>query len=401
MAIPISPVGGGKRVEQTSFDLVDPDPVSYTFPCIRARQPVGDLYIASIPFKILIKISYFDVRRVLTEERDVERYLGIQRPLDPRRADELGRYVNYADASFPTSIILAIEEEYASYDNDKGQMTLRNQREEDAKPSIAISRVARVLDGQHRIAGLERFSGNTFDLTVTIFIGADISDQAQLFATVNLEQTKVNKSLVYDLFELAKARSPQKSCHNIAVALDQELTGPLYRRIKRLGIASEGRELATITQATFVEMLLRYISIDPKGDRDLILRGRRIPKASDGDVYEFPFRNMFIDGRDVEIGMVVSNYFEAVRQRWPEAWDYRGQGRILNRTNGFRALMRFLRHSYLEVGKPGDVPTVGKFLDNSLRNVIAKDSDFTIENFPPGSAGESRLVRILRRQEAL
>ena len=74
---------------QSALDLIDPNSFSYTFPCIRARQPVGDLFIAAIPHKTLIKISHFDVRRVLATERDVERYLGIQRPLEKRRVEEL------------------------------------------------------------------------------------------------------------------------------------------------------------------------------------------------------------------------------------------------------------------------------------------------------------------------
>jgi DGQHR domain-containing protein len=109
-----------------------------------------------------------------------------------------------------------------------------------------------------------------FGLSVTIFIGSDIADQAYIFSTVNLEQTKVSKSIVYDLFELAKTRSPQKTAHNIAVALDRDERGPFYQRIKRLGFATVDRKFETITQATFVENLLPLISPDPKEDRDLV-----------------------------------------------------------------------------------------------------------------------------------
>jgi uncharacterized protein (DUF885 family) len=61
--------------DQSKFDLTDPDKISLEFSCIRASQPIGDLFIASIPYKLLMRISYFDVRRVLQTERDVERYL--------------------------------------------------------------------------------------------------------------------------------------------------------------------------------------------------------------------------------------------------------------------------------------------------------------------------------------
>jgi DGQHR domain-containing protein len=273
--------------------------------------------------------------------------------------------------------------------------------EDKTAPSTMISKIARVIDGQHRIAGLAAFKGESFDLSVTIFIEADISDQAQIFATVNLEQTKVNKSLVYDLFELAHSRSPQKTCHNIAVALDRDLKSPFYRRIRRLGMATEGRYFEPITQATFVEMLVAYISADPKADRDAILRGRNLSRLNADELVKFPFRNLFLDQKDIEIGTIVTNFFGAVRHKWPEAWDFKGRGGILDRTNGFRALMRFLRYAYLFVSAPGEVPSSDKFFQSCFQQIEAVDADFTLDNFPPGSAGEARLLRVLRRQETL
>jgi DGQHR domain-containing protein len=382
-----------------NFDPVDPDPISHTFTCIRATQPIGDLFIASIPFPILIRISHFDVRRVLQEDRDVERYLGVQRPVEDKRVKSLSEYVNYGDASFPTSVILAIDEDFARFDDLSNTMTVSNIKVGDSEPSIAIGRLARVLDGQHRIAGLRAFEGETFDVPVTIFVGADISDQAHIFATVNLEQTKVHKSLVYDLFSLARTRSPQKTCHNIAVALDRDKNSALHKRIKRLGFATEGRIFEPITQATFVESLMPYLSNAPKQDRDLLLKGKELQKLYGEELYKMPFRNLFIDKKDLLITEIVANYFEAVRSKWPDAWNETGRGMMLNRTNGFRALMRFLRNAYLDVSSPGEVSSAKKFYDRVFANINLKDSDFTVDNFVPGSSGEGRLYRVLRRQE--
>jgi DGQHR domain-containing protein len=218
---------------------------------------------------------------------------------------------------------------------------------------------------------------------------------------VNLEQTKVHKSLVYDLFSLARTRSPQKTCHNIAVALDRDKDGPLFKRIKRLGFATEGRLFEPITQATFVEALLPYLSDAPKKDRDILLKGGTIQKIYGSDLFKLPFRNMFIDKMDIEIAAIISNYFYAIRQRWPTAWEERGRGMVLNRTNGFRALMRFLRNAYLDVGVPGDIPAAQKFLERVFRKIELEDQDFTTENFVPGTSGEARLYRVLRGQEQI
>lgn len=80
----------------------DPDRIELMFDCLRARQPVGDLFVATMKHSELIRITYFDVRRVLHEDRYFEQFLGIQRPLEPKRVADLQRYVNFLDASFPT-----------------------------------------------------------------------------------------------------------------------------------------------------------------------------------------------------------------------------------------------------------------------------------------------------------
>ncbi len=277
------------------------DDKSITFPCLRIHQPIGEFFIGVIRSDVLCEIAHFDVRRVLQDKRDVERYLGIQRPLVDRRVKDLEKYVRFFDATFPTSIIIAVDAETAYFDEKLGNMTLKNVIRETEDDTIIFQHIARVLDGQHRIAGLFDYEGDNFFLNVTIFVGIDIADQAQIFSTVNLEQTKVRKSLAYDLFALAKSRSPQKTCHNVAVALDQDPGSPFHKRIKRLGVATEGRFTETISQATFVEALQRYMSKDPRTDRDLLLRGKTIKKANADELEKLPLRNLFIEEQDMFI----------------------------------------------------------------------------------------------------
>lgn len=380
---------------------VDPDPIFYTFPVIKAVQPVGDIFIGSIPFKTITKIAYFDVRRVIQDERDVERYLGIQRPLDLSRVKKLQDYVNFFDASFPTAIIIAVDEQYASYNEEKRELTFSNCRNGETSPSISIANVARVIDGQHRIAGLFNFQGERFDVPVSIFIGADVADQAHIFSTVNLEQNKVHKNLVYDLYSLAKSRSPQKTCHNIAVVLDQDETSPFYKRIKRLGGATVTGRFEPISQATFVESVLKYISADPKVDRDLLLRDKSLTPARGDEVFKYPFRNLFIAEKDIKIAENIYEFFSEVRIRWPVAWrDERREGFMLNRTNGFRAMMRFYGHLFRVQDVPGGSISPD-LVRETLKLVPLDDGDFNTENFVPGSSGEGRLYRVLVGEEIL
>lgn len=380
---------------------VDPDKQELRFDCLRARQPVGDLFIASLPFKDLIKITYFDVRRVLQADREFEEFLGIQRPLEPKRVDDLSDYVNYVDASFPTSIIVAVDSEYASYDEKAQKLYIRNYREGEAAPTTAIRNIGRVLDGQHRIAGLRAFRGDTFELSVSVFVGADVADQAQIFSIVNLEQTKVRKSLVYDLFELARTRSPQKVCHNVAVILNGDPESALYHRIKRLGVATVVGRFEPITQSTFVEAIMPYVSLNPKQDRDVLLRGGLVELyQNERDNERAVLRIHFVQGRDLEIAKVFFNYFNAIKERWPKAWESKTKGMMLNRTNGMRAFIRYFRVVFREVAGPGNVPSQAKFAE-VLSKIDIKWNQFSTKYFAPGTTGEARLYRILIGEEEL
>jgi len=352
------------------------------FKCIEISQPIGTFYIGIIDARDLVKISYSDIRRI--EKRDVEKYLGIERPLSPDRVEELQQYVNLIDATFPTSVILAVssKDSESEYDAKSGIMKIKNEEN-----------IAKIIDGQHRIAGLEKFKGENFQVNVTIFVDMEIEDQAMVFATINLKQTKVSKSLAYDLFEFAKSRSPQKTCHNIAKLLNNKNGSPYKNKIKILGMAT-GKVEETLTQATFVESLIVYISENPMQDRDILKRGKSLKKVDAKESEKLIFRNMFIDNKDEEIAKTLWNYFEAVNDKWDEAWSTKKTGNILNRTTGFHALMRFLKPAYLSFNKIGAIINTKEFYE-IFRKIDLKDSDFTSDRYKPGSSGESDLYREL------
>lgn len=377
-------------------------PYELPLDCIRVSQPIGDFYIASVPWKRLREITFADVRRLEKEARDVETYLGIQRPLNTKRVAEIGEYVNTADACFPTSVILAVDAHCVRYDEAARKIILTNYYDQ-STPDLNRSRlqIAKVLDGQHRIEGLGALPPDaSFDINVSIFVDMDIENQAYVFSTVNLAQTKVSKSLVYDLYEYARSRSPQKTCHNVAVALDSLKTSPFRGKIKRLGVATEGRFGETLTQATVVENLLGYITTSAVKDRDAFLRGKKLNRASAAELDVTPFRNLFLDEKDLDIADIVLYYFSAISERWPEAWVSSTRGWMLNRTNGFRAFMRFLRPAYRSLVSPGQVPSQEAFYE-LLRKISLRDDEFTVDNFEPGTGGETKLFRRLLEESGV
>ena len=365
------------------------------FECLEATQPIGNMYVGILNSDVLEFISYADVRRIElgTDNREVEDYIGIQRQLNTTREKEIGKYVNLIDATFPNSIILSISSKYAKFDAKTKIMQI-----------LYKDDVAKVLDGQHRIAGLRHYERNaeTFQCIVTIYIDMELEDQAIVFSTINKEQRSVSNSLVADLYAFAESRSPQKTAHNIVRALNAKEGSPFYKRIKILGNA-RNKQLETITQDTFVKNLIKYISKDPQSDRDFYKRNKskRLELISDNELNRYFLRNIFIsDPEDYKIAQILWNYFYAVQQRWPNAWNELTPNMILNRSTGFIALMRFFKHAYLSFNKIGDIVSKEEFVEIFDR-IDIKEQDFNKEKYVPGSSGQGDLYRDLLDKSGL
>jgi len=366
--------------------------------CLEAKQPIGTMYIAVINCGDLEKISHTDVRRMELgiENREVEEYIGIQRELNKGRENDIGRYVNLIDATFPNSIILSISSEHATYNPETQVMSI-----------LYDDNVAKVLDGQHRIAGLRHFERDMreFQVVITIYIDMELEDQAIVFATINKEQKNVSNSLVADLFAFAKTRSPQKTAHNIARALNKKIGSPFYKKIKILGTAVN-KETETITQDTFVKSLLKYITSNPQADRNFYKvhkddTRKKLPLIEGNELRRLFLRNMFIeDDNDINIAQLLFNYFYAVSEKWPNAWNSGSDNNILNKSTGFMALMRFFKDAYLSFNKIGEVISKEEF-KKIFSSITIPEENFTKEIYIPGSSGQGDLYRQLVEQSNL
>jgi DGQHR domain-containing protein len=357
---------------------------------LKVTQPIGDFYCCVMKANELYKISYSDVRELHNESEDgVGTYLGIQRKLSAARVKKIKEYVTSVDATFPNSIIIAMPEKYIQLKNNILEIDYKNEKE---------GKVAKILDGQHRLAGFEENNGKfidkegneqDFEVLVTIFVEADLHTQAQVFTMVNQSQTKVNKSLVYDLESLAMARSPYRSGHQIAVLMNNRKDSPFYKRIKRLGVKTASINGELLTQAAFVENLIKLISKKPSLDRDILLgrkktfiglKEKKLPDNEKIDHKRLIFRKSFIDEDDATIAANLFNFFNAVADKWGPAWDKGNSTSVLNKTIGLIALVRLLRdiyNIYVQDGTydyGGVVPKID--FANMLARVKVRDSFF-------------------------
>jgi len=278
-----------------------------TINVLKVAQPIGEFFIGAIDAASLLEITTVDVREFGKGQAGT--IDGIQRELSKSRLKELSQYVNLEYATFPTSVILAIDERCVTVTEVEG----------------------------------------CIGLYVSIFVGADIADQAEIFSRVNLAQTKVNKSLTYDLLEYANEKSPYKVAHDVVVALNADVQGPFYEKIKRLGVRTPGVDGETLAQATVVNGLLRYLPPNQEKERSKSLFGlsrRSEPRESWRSRI---FIDYYREDDFAAILLIVSNYFEAVADKWPDAWNNPQEGQILARTTGFNALIRFLKDAFLHI----------------------------------------------------
>ena len=366
-----------------------------SLPFQELEQPVGKFYSTEVPAQRLLEICQFDFRQI-KENKGVKDFMGIQRKLRDDRVSEIRRYIGTVDASFPTSIVISVDERCASFENVDGRRHLvlqPYQDPEDERIVIPFRGIATIIDGQHRLKAFENTEFN-WDLSVNIFIGIEEGTQAMIFSKVNLAQTKVNKSLVYDLFALDKDRSPEKTSHEIVVSLNSRQDSPLYQKIKRLGSATDGVFGETLSQATVVRGILPYISKDPMTDRDIGKRFGFWPDRGQEDFERRIFYPFFREGEDHKILAILINFFSAVSEKWADAWEDSGRGTMLSKTNGYNALIRYLRDAYLTLTTKPAVPTKDDFRE-LLDRCELKDEDFNTDRYVPGSSGAAALYRDL------
>ena len=168
---------------------------------IRVSQPLGDFFIAKIKAKDLLEISTSSVARYNKEGKLV----GNQRPLKLPRLKAIANFIKSAEMCFPTSILVA-----ANVDNEGNIIEEQSKRWSIHPTSISDcfeikipSEVSSlIIDGQHRLNAFsyteEQFKD--IELVCSIFLDLHNPYQAYLFATINGNQKRVDKSLALELF---------------------------------------------------------------------------------------------------------------------------------------------------------------------------------------------------------
>lgn len=343
-----------------------------TIDVIEIEQPIGTFYLG--------KMSSTDILKISNVKRRFEKENGIQRELSFSRVKEIATYCNDPDATFPTPIILSVN----SSDTEKiiSNGILKFQFDDEKS-------FAEILDGQHRVYGIKENSKIELDLVIILMFDLTQEQKAYVFSTINSNQTKVDKSLIFDLFELSEHRSPYKTCHDIARILNSDPNSPFYGRLKMLGKKTSENE--SLSQGTFVTYLVSLISKEPKKDAIKLKKRWRLKD----DPY-IPLRNIFLSGNDEVILKILLNYFNAVKDVFSEEWNNPDQY-ILTKTTGFGALIKSFKTFYIN-GLNAKTLTYNYFFEqfseakNTLNN---KNLQLTSKYFPSNEQQQTVLKNYL------
>ena len=325
-------------------------------PIIKINQKIGTFFIGKMTPLFLYKIANKNLSRM----KDLEN--GIQRDLQYKKIEEIKDYLKLSDATFPNSIILAIQNNPLDIDNNN---YILDEEKNILKIKLEPS-VANILDGQHRLNGFDE-NNDSFELPVTIFLDLSLGEQAKIFAIINSTQKKVDLNLVYDLFGMTEERSPEKIAYHIVSHLNSETSSAWFNKIKTL--SDKKGDLAQGSMAKFIH-------------KELLEK-------------EDVFVKLYKEEKDTDIKNILLNYFNAIKDTFPETWQNKDGKYILTKTTGFNGFMLFFI-SLIRLANRNKTPLSTVFFKSYFSKVKDRFNDFTSQNYPPGAIGQNQIRDILR-----
>lgn len=339
---------------------------------IQIQQPIGTFYFSKINAKLLGEIV-----NVTPRSADPS---AIQRDESKDRINEIAKYCSDPDATFPTPIIVSIYDSAEVVINDD-TITINDN---------AI--IGEVIDGQHRLKGILKSSlASSFELPLVLLFNLTEEEKAYIFSIINSKQTKVSMSLIYDLFALSRYRSPQKTSHEIARALNKSKESPFFNRLKMLGNKEEHQEYATLSQGTFVKHFIELLSKDP--DEDLRKSKSNITLV---DNPELPLRHYFINNEDEVILKIVLNLFNALKETFLELWENPTKN-ILWKSTGYVAIIKAFNDLYVLGDIKNDLSKDFFLLcfEKFKKRLAEQNLELTSKDFPSNAQQQIRLSKIL------
>lgn len=394
-------------------------------PAIRVQQPLGNFYAFSLRADALNRITYSlpaEVRERLEHEESENKggysIFGSQRAEKRTRLQEIASYIQTTDATFPNAIILAANysQDGLYIEDEKLQWTAQDQGNGFWNVEIPSQDTpcASIIDGQHRLHAFKHLPPaapeRAMELLCVVFLELPTPYHAYVFATINFNQKKVDRSLAYELFGFdvderpAQLWSPETLAVYLTRLLNTEHGSPMYRSIFPAADSeaifsnnSDGAGLVRISMATVVDGILRILSKNPQEDRNTVRRpgNKEIGRKSLAPIKGLPLREFYINGNDKAIHDILCNYFSAVAS---QIWAPAGANSYLKKTVGIQATFDILR-DILSVR----ATTAANYSQSALESMLAPCAalDPAGDKYQASGIGRSEIRRELKQSIGL
>ncbi|MGB1250469.1 MAG: DGQHR domain-containing protein [Candidatus Promineifilaceae bacterium] len=320
---------------------------------IRMQQKQNDLYLFSISADQLRKLVVSD-RKLSTNPS------GIQRLLNKKRIQDIGKYISSPKTCFPNNIIVSLSTEVRfelqNAKNNWGVLVFPSQE----------GHFGDLIDGQHRLYGITGENSTVSDLPVPVtglMQGKKLA--GRIFADINRLQKPVSKVLLVALQrELGDLVDAKDNAAAIVEQLNDDVASPMHGKIKMY--QDEKRKWITNDQA------INTLS----------------PLFEKGELLSFL-------STDVAFSRIKS-YLEAIRETFSDAWGNNRTHR-LTKAAGFETIMGIFERTHQRARDvtAGSSPKKESFIQ-ALEPI--NDTDWTAEHFKENGFTASAGRKILLRQ---
>lgn len=369
---------------------------------IKITQPLGEFYLTKIKANDLLQISTSSVLRYDKNGNLV----GNQRPLKPERLRLIANFIQSEEMCFPTSIIVAANvNDSGLIEDESNRWTIKHVSNDIYSLHVPENHIVSslIIDGQHRLNAFTNTPDDckNIELVCSVFFDLPSPYQAYLFATINGNQKRVDKSLSLELFGYSVEDEPQDtwSPEKLAVYLTRKFNfkkeSPLYQRIKLAPLYTEiedkvDRTKWMLSTAAMVDGILSLISSNPQRDRDMLAMRKdslfgdktrnSLSKQKDNTV----LRKYYINCDDEKIYNVLESFFNSVKSI---LWDKAPEKSVIVKTIGISVLFDVLKEILTK-----DVNTEN--YDDYIHKIM--NVNYEDDYFQYSGNGKTRLRRILK-----
>jgi len=180
-----------KAIKQDTADMENPTRARHSVSLV--TQGKKQVYTLTLPIETLAETCM-----VTTRTEDPQK--GFQRELDEKRADEIARYIDNAEGTIPSSIVLSAQAKAELKVVGRGKTLEFNK-----VPGAFL-----ILDGQHRAYGFSKAS-TSLRVPVVIYNGLSRQEETLLFIDINTKQKPVPPALLLDIKRLADIESESRT----------------------------------------------------------------------------------------------------------------------------------------------------------------------------------------------